>query len=801
MGPIRQDPLVNLSKTAQDPLDMLSELGSAVENARDSQQMLTDVCRILTTPGWYDLAWIGLIRPDAPGVLPLARAGLEDVLPDPATLPIGDPDGASRQLASLAQQAQPVVMTDIQDDGHIDPWLERPFAAGCRSAAALPIRRDGEVIGLLNLYSRLPDAFGRDCLPVLQRVADHVASGLSRLQTTKPRLPRPVDPDAERQRLQLLYNITQAVTSSLEPAEILQRAISLTSQNLGALFGEAFTLDRLSNLLHLQALSDPDPARIASVRDRLGAIPGGGIPGWIVANRQALNLAEVSADPRWEPFSQAESQAHAVLGAPILAGDELLGVLLVFHHQPAAFRDEHLELLTTIARQVGLALANAERYQQAQRRLAELAALQQVGQVINRRLEMQPLLEEVVRQVAEVLGYPMVEILLVEGQDMVFRAGRGPDLHGVRTAVSEGVSGRVARTNMPAFVPDVRVDPDYLALVPTTETEIAVPLRKGGVVFGVLNVESPKPGSLTEGDMRLLSLLGDQISVAIENAALYDHVRQHADALERTVADRTAALEEALDHARQADRIKSRFVSDVSHELRTPLSNIRLYLDLLTLGKPERFPSYLETLDRETNRLARLIEDLLAISRLDAGAAMFQPSEFDLNSLASVLVEDRRRLFAQKGLKLEFSPQPDLPAIFADERMVTQVVANLLTNAMQYTLSGSVTVSTASQTEGGRSWVTVTLADTGLGILAEDLPYLFERFFRGASSRLVRAPGTGLGLAICKEILDRHGGRVTVESEEGRGSAFTIWLPVNKAGSVAAIDRPAPHGRRTPGAR
>jgi len=792
--------LVDLSKNVKDPLKMLIELGSAVDNAQDSQQMLTDVCRILTGPGWYDMAWIGLIRPDAPGVLRLARAGLEDVLPDPATLPMDDPDAASGLLASLAQQTDPVVATEIKAGSPIDPWLERASAAGCRSAAALPIRRGGELIGLLNLYSRLPNAFGQDRLQVLQEAADHVASGLSRLQTTKLGSPRSADPDAERQRLQLLYNLTQAVTSSLEPAEILQRAISLTSHNLGALFGEAYTLDRHSNLLHPRAVSDPDPVRLASARDRLGTSPGGGIPGWIVANRQVLNLAEVSVDPRWKPSGQGDSQAHAVLGAPILAGDELLGVLLVFHHQPAAFRDEHLELLTTIARQVGLALSNAERYQQSQRRLAELTALQQVGQVINRRLEMQPLLEEVVWQVAEVLGYPMVEILLVEGQDMVFRAGRGPDLHGVRTAVSDGVSGRVARTNMPAFVPDVRADPDYLALVPTTATEIAVPLRKGGVVFGVLNVETPEPGSLTEDDLRLLSLLGDQISVAIENAALYDHVRQHADALERTVADRTAALEEALDYARKADRIKSQFVSDVSHELRTPLSNIRLYLDLLTMGKPERFRAYLETLDRETNRLARLIEDLLAISRLDAGAAMFQPSEFDLNSLASVLVEDRRRLFAQKGLKLEFSPQPDLPAVLADERMVTQVVANLLTNAMQYTLSGSVTVSTASQTAGGRSWVTLTVADTGLGILAEDLPHIFERFFRGASSRLVRAPGTGLGLAICKEILDRHGGRIAVESEEGRGSTFTIWLPMSKPDSVATIGRDATHEQPTPSA-
>jgi signal transduction histidine kinase len=272
--------------------------------------------------------------------------------------------------------------------------------------------------------------------------------------------------------------------------------------------------------------------------------------------------------------------------------------------------------------------------------------------------------------------------------------------------------------------------------------------------------------------------LADQVSIALENAALYERLRQDAEKLEQTVAERTAALAEALEQAREANEIKTQFVSDVSHELRTPLTNIRLYLELLETGQPARFESYLDTLQRETDRLVTLIEDLLAISRLDAGTATPNPVSLDLNRLARSLVEDRRRLFSAKELKLEFKPETPLSRVLADERMLTQVVANLLTNALNYTRPGGrVQVNTGECVSDGAGWVTLTVGDTGLGIQPGDRERIFERFYRGSAAREEGKPGTGLGLAICKEILERHGGQITVESEPRKGSKFTIWLP------------------------
>ena len=677
----------------------------------------------------------------------------------------------------VAQTGQGMIIPDYpQWPGRSDLLQE---GAPLQSLLTVPMTLQGRVIGVIEIWRTAEQPpFTRADLDLLTLFANQAAVALENARLIEWTA-------SERQRVQLLYDVTQALTRSLDPAEILQRAIALTTDSIGAMFGEAFLLERSTGRLRLRVLAGRDPVEIPEIESRLSARQGKGLVGWIAKTRQPALVDDVTTDDRWEEVGGVEG-IHTALGAPVLAGNDLLGVIMLFHRDRAAFHDEHLHLLTAIARQVGLALSNAERFQQTRRRLAEMSAIQQVGQVINRRLEMQPLLEEVVHQVGEVLGYPVVEILLVDGQELTVRASRGSKYEVPhRIPLSEGLVGRAARTNEPAYAPDIRLDPDYVNALPDTQAEIVVPLRERGVVFGVMNVESPEAGSLTEDDLRLLSLLADQISVAIENAALYDHLRQHADELEQTVAERTSLLAEALEQARQADRIKSQFVSDVSHELRTPLSNIRLYLDLLTQGKPDRFSNYVDTLTRETERLMRLIEDLLAISRLDAGATPLTSTPLDLNDLARTLVQDRQRLFAARGLVLQFQPQAALPPILADEHMLSQVVANLLTNAMQYTPMGTVTISTASMCQDDRTWTTLTVADTGLGIPLEEQPRLFERFFRGANSHTVRAPGTGLGLAICKEILDRHGGKISLESQVGRGSAFTLWLPACEGPPVA----------------
>lgn len=638
----------------------------------------------------------------------------------------------------------------------------------------LPLKIGERVVGVMNVALMQPHEFDAAELRALELFADQAA-----IMIENARLFESVD--RERRSIRLLLDVAQELAHTLDEDEILERAVELTVNALGALFGEALLLEPDGRTLVARSLFHSEGEFPPDTIERIRMPVTEGIGGWVVRNREPVLVDDVQKDDRWVKIEVVDEGVQSGVFVPLIVGTEVCGELAVFQDHEAAFQDDHVKLMTAISQQIGLAMLNARSYQQTRRRLAEIEAVRQVLQVVNRRLEMTPLLQEAVEQVGDLLGYPVVEIYLVYGDELRLGAAYGisTDISSVSYKLSEGILGRVASTNRPAFVDDVQQDPDYIVGWPETICEIVVPLRKEDVVIGVLNVESPTPGGLVLDDMRLLTTLADQLAVAIENAALYERLRRHAANLESLIKERTSELAEALDQAQAADRLKTQFVSDVSHELRTPLANIRLYLGLMARGRRDRFDAYLKTLNRETDRLVTLIEDLLTISRMDAGTVTPDRQLMDINDLARGLVEDRRQLFADKDLRLKLLLDHDLPKVEGDERMISQVVANLMTNSLHYTpAGGEVTITTRMQSDGGpQPWATLTVADNGLGIPEKEQVHIFERFFRGSASRQMGTPGTGLGLAICKEILQRHGGKITLSSREGRGSAFTIWLP------------------------
>lgn len=231
---------------------------------------------------------------------------------------------------------------------------------------------------------------------------------------------------------------------------------------------------------------------------------------------------------------------------------------------------------------------------------------------------------------------------------------------------------------------------------------------------------------------------------------------------------------------KEVDRLKTEFVSDVSHELRTPLTNIRLYLELLAkTEEAERRALYLDTLYRESGRLATLIEDLLTLSRMDAQQIPFRPTQINLNQILEELVADRQPLASSNNLTLSFEPEERAAQAYGDPNLLTQVFSNLLTNAMNYTPEhGSIRLRTRFS-GGEEKGFLVDVSDTGLGILPEEQDKVFQRFYRGSASHHTGAPGTGLGLAICEDIIKKHGGRLEVHSPgKEQGTTFTVWLPL-----------------------
>ncbi len=445
----------------------------------------------------------------------------------------------------------------------------------------------------------------------------------------------------------------------------------------------------------------------------------------------------------------------------------------------AVVDDPLLDALAAIGQQAGMALANADRHAQVQRRLAEMTLLQNVVGAVARRLEVDSVLTEVTEQLHTSLGFPAVQFFLREGNQLVLTRVSGPQPVTQRADLDRGIVGRVVRTGKPAYVSDVRTDPDYVAGLIGTRAVVCVPVLLGEDVIGAINLETSDPEQLDPGVLELLGMLADQLSIALQNATLYEQIRTNLTTLEERVRDRTLQLEGALNRAQEAERAKALFVADVSHELRTPLTNIGLYLDLLEIGAEDRRKTYMGTLRRETERLGALIEQLLTISNLDAQQVRPEIRPTDLNELTQVLIGDRERLIRARGLNLEVKQQDDLPAVAADPQLLMQVMTNLLSNAVEYTPSGGgIFIRTQCAERRGQPHVVFAVRDTGPGISLEEQEKVFERFYRGASGRASGAAGTGLGLAIAREVIGQHHGEIVLTSQPGQGCEFAVYLPI-----------------------
>ncbi|MCB9419473.1 MAG: PAS domain-containing sensor histidine kinase [Ardenticatenaceae bacterium] len=248
------------------------------------------------------------------------------------------------------------------------------------------------------------------------------------------------------------------------------------------------------------------------------------------------------------------------------------------------------------------------------------------------------------------------------------------------------------------------------------------------------------------------------------------------DELEKRVQERTQELAEANAQLKKLDHLKNKFIEDMSHELRTPLANMNLYLDLLEIGKPEKQDHYLAVLRQATNRVTRISEDVLAMIRLELFKDDIRFKPVNLNTLAASVTQQQKQLAGTSGLDLIFVPNPVIPLVRADENRIRHCLINLIANSINYTAEGQIEVRTLLDETGRRACLAV--ADTGTGIDPADLPYLFDRFYRGHQVGQSNIPGSGLGLALVREVAELHGGSVEAENRPDKGSIFRLWLPL-----------------------
>jgi len=312
-------------------------------------------------------------------------------------------------------------------------------------------------------------------------------------------------------------------------------------------------------------------------------------------------------------------------------------------------------------------------------------------------------------------------------------------------------------------------------------SSIDAPLIVLGQQIGLLTVDATQWDAFHGEVVDVVREVADQLAVAIQNTRLLEQTQRHAHELEQRVAERTRELAAANERLTELDRLKSKFVSDVSHELRTPIANLKLHVELLEHGRAEKHSHYLSVVKQQSRRLGQLVDDILNLSRLEMGRERTAFGAVDLNFVVEQIVAAHQPRAESSGLAFSFEPLLGLPAVRGEVNQLAQVVTNLVINALNYTPAGEVRVSTFAA--AGEACLQV--ADTGIGIDPEDLPNIFDRFYRGRGSQRSETPGTGLGLAIVKEIVELHDGRIDVNSQLKQGTTFKVWLPLLHDNGVA----------------
>ncbi len=386
-------------------------------------------------------------------------------------------------------------------------------------------------------------------------------------------------------------------------------------------------------------------------------------------------------------------------------------------------------------------------------RTAKLERLIEISRSLNSTLNLRPLLHRIVLAAQEITDTEACSILLVDhhsGQLYFEEATNLPGVHSIIVPIEGSVAGWVVRTGKPLIVEDAQNDPrfDFSSKADaqstfTTRSILAVPLKTRETVVGVLEaINKAGGGQFTSTDCELLSVLGDQAAVAVQNALLFQ---------------------------------QSDLIAEIVHEMRTPLNSVIAYADLMqrptvTLDQTRQFAAIIQS---EAKRIVEMTNNFLDLARLESGRASLAHSPVDVGTVIHMSVNVVHAQAEERQITLSVEVPPTPLTVMGDAQRLHQVLLNLLSNAIKYCRPGDQVRIIAHRDE---AWVSVSVADTGPGIPPDALPSIFERFYRVPGSEKATV-GTGLGLAIAHQIIEAHGGEITVGSQLGEGTTFTFRIP------------------------
>jgi signal transduction histidine kinase len=497
------------------------------------------------------------------------------------------------------------------------------------------------------------------------------------------------------------------------------------------------------------------------------------VSGRALLEGRVVQIPDVKADPEYTLVEvQRLGGFRTALGVPMLREGVPIGVLSLARSEVRPFTEKQIELVATFADQAVIAIENARLLSELRESLQQQTATADVLKVISRsafdlRAVLQTLVESAARfcdadkahivrerdgtfYTAETYGYSREFMGYIK--NIPIKAERG------------SAAGRALLEGRVIHISDVKADPEYTLAeaqrLGDYRTILCVPMLREGAPIGLLALTRSEVQPFTDKQIELVTTFADQASIAIENVRLFDEIQE-----------KSRQLEEASQH-------KSQFLANMSHELRTPLNAILGYTELMAdgaYGEPsEKMLGILKRLEANGKHLLGLINDVLDLSKIEAGQLELELSDYCMQDIAQTVRSTLEPLASDKKLGFKVEVAAQLPPGHGDGRRLTQVLINLVGNAIKFTDAGEVAI----KAEANNGAFHVSVRDTGPGISSADQAKLFQEFQQADNAITRKKGGTGLGLAISKRIIEMHGGKIWVESQPGQGSTFTFTLPV-----------------------